>query len=137
MPIILASVIVGCGRDDGGASAEPSTRAGTPTKNAAPPARTPRTARGRELVMQTGCFACHQVGRAGHDGPGPELSSIGERMPASAIARSLVAPTRPMPSYRELPEADRRAIVAYLVTLRGPDRGPRSKRIRGKNIRER
>lgn len=135
LPLLaLAAVAAACGGDR---DAEPprTTAAPRPTTNAAPPARGERARRGRQLVAQAGCLACHQIGRAGNDGPGPELSSIGYRLPASAIARTLVAPTAPMPSFADLPRADRAAIVAYLVTLRGPDRGERSKRIRGSNER--
>ena len=108
----MSVLAAGCGGSDGGERARPTT-------NAAPPAESARGERGRQLVTQSGCFACHRIGRAGSDGPGPELTSVGKRLPASVIARTLVAPKRPMPSFRDLPAEDRRAIVEYLTTLRG------------------
>jgi menaquinol-cytochrome c reductase cytochrome b/c subunit len=54
---------------------------------------------GRAVVAQSGCEACHKLGAYGNDGPGPELTNIGSRVPASGIARTLVNPTEPMPSY--------------------------------------
>ena len=127
---LVVVVLAACGGAE-----EPDPPRPAPRADAAPPAGDERSARGRRLVASAGCLACHQIGRAGHDGPGPELSSVGYRLPPSAISRTLVEPTAPMPSYAELPEADRAAIVAYLVTLRGPDRGERSTQIRGSNER--
>ena len=43
---------------------------------------------------------------------------MGERIPASEIARVLVDPEPPMPSFTSLPREDRAAIVAYLSSLR-------------------
>lgn len=115
---VATAVLAGCGSgDDGGSSGGPE-----PTPNAAPPASGAQAQRGRRLVTETGCLACHRIGEAGNDGVGPELSSVGARMPRSAIARSLVAPSKPMPSYEDLPAEDREAIVTYLAGLRGPDR---------------
>jgi mono/diheme cytochrome c family protein len=54
---------------------------------------------GRSVVAQDGCEACHKIGDNGNDGPGPELTQIGSRIPAQGIARTLVNPTEPMPSY--------------------------------------
>ena len=54
---------------------------------------------GRSVVAQDGCEACHKIGDNGNDGPGPELTQIGSRIPPQGIARTLVNPTQPMPSY--------------------------------------
>ncbi len=47
-------------------------------------------------------MACHKIGENGNDGPGPELTEIGARLPAQAIARTLINPTSPMPSFTSL-----------------------------------
>jgi len=73
---------------------------------------------GREVAAQAGCLACHMFGHNGNDGPGPELTEIGERVPRQALARTLVNPTAPMPSYRDLPEEKREALVDFLANLR-------------------
>ena len=73
--------------------------------------------RGRLLVAQTGCLACHRFGEEGNDAPGPDLTAVGQRMPASAIRRTLVEPTQPRPSFRDLPGEDLDALVEYLAGL--------------------
>jgi menaquinol-cytochrome c reductase cytochrome b/c subunit len=73
---------------------------------------------GRSVVAQDGCEACHKLGSYGNDGPGPELTQIGSRLPAPAIARTLVNPTQPMPSYGNLPPKQFSAVVAFLSSLR-------------------
>jgi menaquinol-cytochrome c reductase cytochrome b/c subunit len=57
---------------------------------------------GKEVVPQSGCLACHKIGDNGNDGPGPPLTNIGARLPKQAIARTLVNPTAPMPSFQRL-----------------------------------
>ena len=57
---------------------------------------------GKQVVAQSGCLACHKIGDNGNDGPGPELTNIGARLPEQAIARTLVNPTAPMPSFKAL-----------------------------------
>ena len=54
---------------------------------------------GRRSRTSPGCGACHKFGEAGNAGPGPDLTKIGARLPAQAIARTLRNPTAPMPSY--------------------------------------
>ena len=76
---------------------------------------------GRTVVSQSGCEACHKIGDNGNDGPGPELTNIGNRLPAGAIARTLVNPTEPMPSYGGkggLPAKQFDAVVAFLADLK-------------------
>jgi menaquinol-cytochrome c reductase cytochrome b/c subunit len=74
---------------------------------------------GKQGVAQSGCLACHKIEENGNDGPGPPLTEIGERLPRQAIARTLVNPTAPMPSYRSLPPEQFDNIVAFLSMLRG------------------
>jgi ubiquinol-cytochrome c reductase cytochrome b subunit/menaquinol-cytochrome c reductase cytochrome b/c subunit len=73
---------------------------------------------GRAVVAQSGCEACHKLGGYGNDGPGPELTTIGSRIPAQGIARTLVNPTQPMPSFAKLPPKQFNAVVAFLSDLR-------------------
>jgi mono/diheme cytochrome c family protein len=73
---------------------------------------------GREVAAQAGCLACHKFGHNGNDGPGPHLTEIGARLPRQAIERTLVNPTAPMPSYADLPEEKRAALVEFLAQLR-------------------
>jgi menaquinol-cytochrome c reductase cytochrome b/c subunit len=74
---------------------------------------------GKQVTAQSGCLACHKIEENGNDGPGPPLTEIGERLPRQAIARTLVNPTAPMPSYRSLPPEQFDNIVAFLSMLRG------------------
>ena len=73
---------------------------------------------GRSVVAQSGCEACHKIGGNGNDGPGPELTTIGSRLPADAIARTLVNPTEPMPSFAALPAKQFDDAVAFLSALK-------------------
>jgi menaquinol-cytochrome c reductase cytochrome b/c subunit len=59
---------------------------------------------GRLVVAQSGCEGCHKIGENGNDGPGPELTEIGDRVGPASIARTLVNPTAPMPSFAKLQE---------------------------------
>jgi menaquinol-cytochrome c reductase cytochrome b/c subunit len=73
---------------------------------------------GRAVVAQSGCLACHKLGENGNDGPGPNLSDIADRLPATAIARTLVNPTAPMPTFKNLPPNKFKAAVAFLSQLK-------------------
>ena len=73
---------------------------------------------GRLAVAQTGCEACHTIGGNGNVGPGPPLTNIGSRLPSGGIARTLVNPTAPMPSFKNLPAKKFNAIVDFLSTLK-------------------
>jgi quinol---cytochrome c reductase cytochrome c subunit, bacillus type len=73
---------------------------------------------GKLGVAQSGCLSCHKIGENGNDGPGPNLSHIGARLPRQGIARTLVNPTAPMPSFKNLPPQKFNAIVAFLSQLR-------------------
>ena len=70
------------------------------------------------MVAQSGCLACHKIGENGNDGPGPQLTNIGGRLPRQAIARTLVNPTAPMPSFKNLPPKKFNAVVAFLTQLK-------------------
>jgi len=73
---------------------------------------------GRLAVAQSGCEGCHKIGDNGNSGPGPNLTHIGSRLPPSAIARTLVNPTAPMPSFKNLPANKFNDIVVFLSANR-------------------
>ena len=73
---------------------------------------------GRLVVAQSGCEACHKIGENGNLGPGPPLTNIASRIPRQAIARTLVNPTAPMPSFKNLPAKKFDAVVNFLATLK-------------------
>jgi menaquinol-cytochrome c reductase cytochrome b/c subunit len=74
---------------------------------------------GKLVTAQSGCLACHKIGENGNDGPGPELTDIGEKLYPAAIERTLDNPTAPMPSYRNLPAEKKEALVQFLSQLKG------------------
>jgi menaquinol-cytochrome c reductase cytochrome b/c subunit len=73
---------------------------------------------GKLAVAQSGCLSCHKIGDNGNDGPGPNLTHVGSRLPSQGIARTLVNPTAPMPSFKTLPPQKFNAIVAFLSQLK-------------------
>jgi len=73
---------------------------------------------GKLVVAQSGCLACHKIGDNGNNGPGPNLTHIAARLPRQGIARTLVNPTAPMPSFKNLPPAKFEAIVNFLAQLK-------------------
>jgi menaquinol-cytochrome c reductase cytochrome b/c subunit len=73
---------------------------------------------GRLVVAQSGCLACHKLGDNGNSGPGPELTHIGARLPRLGIARTLVNPTAPMPSFKNLPPKKFDAAIFFLSELK-------------------
>ena len=78
---------------------------------------------GKQVVAQSGCLACHKIGENGNDGPGPPLTSIGQRLPRQAIERTLINPTAPMPSFRDLPQEQFDTMVEFLAMLRESEEG--------------
>jgi mono/diheme cytochrome c family protein len=118
LAVTLSLALAGCGGggDDGDGDA---TRAGTVTAaRTRPSASTAQLAAGQRAVTAAGCLACHQIAGQGQSGPGSNLDGIGDRMPPSAIGRSLVNSPAPMPSFEDLPKDRFDAIVAYLASLR-------------------
>jgi menaquinol-cytochrome c reductase cytochrome b/c subunit len=61
----------------------------------------PQLERGKEVVASSGCLGCHKIGENGNT-LGPNLTLIGDRLGKDAIARTLINPTPPMPSYQTL-----------------------------------
>jgi menaquinol-cytochrome c reductase cytochrome b/c subunit len=77
--------------------------------------------KGRLVVAQSGCTACHKIGDNGNDGPGPQLTHIGNILPPSAIAQTLRNPTAPMPSFQGLAQtqpAKFKSLVFFLSNLK-------------------
>ena len=74
---------------------------------------------GKQVTAQSGCLACHKIGENGNDGPGPPLTDVGERLPRQAIARTLINPTAPMPSYADLDPEQLEIMVGFLADLKG------------------
>jgi quinol-cytochrome oxidoreductase complex cytochrome b subunit len=77
----------------------------------------PQFESGKQIAAQAGCLACHKFEHNGNDGPGPELTHIGEKLPREAIARTLINPTSPMPSYRDLDQRKFDDLVDFLASL--------------------
>jgi menaquinol-cytochrome c reductase cytochrome b/c subunit len=73
---------------------------------------------GKLVAAQSGCLACHKFGENGNDGPGPNLSKIGARLPKEAIARTLRNPTSPMPPYGNLPPEKFMSLVNFLAQMK-------------------
>jgi menaquinol-cytochrome c reductase cytochrome b/c subunit len=73
---------------------------------------------GKLVAAQSGCLACHKFGENGNDGPGPNLTKIGGRLPKEAIARTLRDPTTPMPPYGNLPPEKFTALVNFLSQMK-------------------
>jgi mono/diheme cytochrome c family protein len=104
---LLALAIAGCG--DGGSSGEGAVEADLPGD---------ADSRGAQLVTASGCLGCHKLAEAGNSGPGPNLTQIGGSLSQEEIAEVLVDPQPPMPSFENLPDDDRAAIVEYLSALK-------------------
>jgi quinol-cytochrome oxidoreductase complex cytochrome b subunit len=78
----------------------------------------PQYQAGKLVAAQSGCLACHKIGENGNDGPGPHLTTIADKLPKAAIRRTLENPTAPMPSFRNMPENKKTALVNFLATLK-------------------
>jgi menaquinol-cytochrome c reductase cytochrome b/c subunit len=77
--------------------------------------------KGRLVAAQSGCLACHKIGENGNDGPGPQLTHVGSRVPEAAIAQTLRNPTAPMPSFARLARTQPekfKALVSFLGQLK-------------------
>ena len=83
----------------------------------------PQYEEGKEITASSGCLGCHKIGENGNT-LGPNLTQIGTRLGPDAIARTLVNPTSPMPSYQSLlddnPEQFDK-LVNYVASLKGEE----------------
>jgi ubiquinol-cytochrome c reductase cytochrome b subunit/menaquinol-cytochrome c reductase cytochrome b/c subunit len=76
---------------------------------------------GRDVAASSGCLGCHKIGENGNAGPGPPLTKVGARLPRQAIARTLINPTPPMPTYARLRQQNPKQfndLVNFLSSLR-------------------
>jgi menaquinol-cytochrome c reductase cytochrome b/c subunit len=73
---------------------------------------------GRKVTAQSGCLACHRIGDAGNNGPGADLTHTGSVLTSAGLARAILNPTAPMPSFSHMPAAKLRALVIFLSLLR-------------------
>jgi menaquinol-cytochrome c reductase cytochrome b/c subunit len=80
----------------------------------------PGMEKGQAVAASSGCLGCHKIGENGNT-LGPNLTEIGDKLGQEAIARTLVNPTSPMPSYDQLrtdnPEQFDQ-LVKYIASLR-------------------
>lgn len=112
--MIAVATVAGCGSDG---SSKPSGTSRPVDVNGAegvPHHETP----GAQVLLRSGCLACHRVGSSGNDGPGSNLTHVGAKRDADSIRRMLIDPVDPMPSFRSLPREDLRVLVEYLSDLR-------------------
>src|SRR4051794_27589075 len=72
---------------------------------------------GKEVVQQSGCLSCHKLGENGNNGPGPELTHIGDRIPQAAIIRSMQIGPGIMPSYKDLTPQKQQDAAEFLASL--------------------
>jgi mono/diheme cytochrome c family protein len=77
----------------------------------------PQYEAGKEVVAGSGCLACHKIGENGNNGPGPELTHIGARIPRAAIIRSVEIGPGIMPSFRDLPPKKINEMADFLASL--------------------
>jgi ubiquinol-cytochrome c reductase cytochrome b subunit/menaquinol-cytochrome c reductase cytochrome b/c subunit len=76
---------------------------------------------GRAVAASAGCLGCHKIGENGNAGPGPPLTKVGQRLARQAIARTLINPTPPMPTYSRLKAEDPKQfndLVNFLSSLK-------------------
>ena len=75
---------------------------------------------GKRLFTEQGCYGCHTVGKAGTP-IANDLSKVGAKYPESYLRQWLREPKEQKPRAHmpkiEMPEADARAIAAYLASL--------------------
>jgi menaquinol-cytochrome c reductase cytochrome b/c subunit len=95
--------------------------AGAPTEISL--ATAPQYEEGKEITASAGCLGCHKIGENGGT-LGPNLTEIGDKLGKDAIARTLINPTPPMPSFRTLqqehPEQFNK-LVQYVASLKSED----------------
>ena len=84
-------------------------------------ATSPQYEEGQKVTASSGCLGCHKIGENGNT-LGPNLTEIGARLGKDAIARTLVNPTSPMPSYESLRDENPKQfneLVEYVASLKG------------------
>jgi menaquinol-cytochrome c reductase cytochrome b/c subunit len=84
-------------------------------------ATAPGYEKGKDVTAASGCLACHKIGENG-GALGPDLTEVGTRLGPQAIARTLVNPTAPMPSFQSLRDENPEQfdqLVEYVASLKG------------------
>jgi menaquinol-cytochrome c reductase cytochrome b/c subunit len=102
--------------------------AGSPTEielevKAADPKEKAVLEEGKAVTASSGCLGCHKIGENGNT-LGPNLTTIGDRLGQDAIARTLVNPTSPMPSYKILRDSNPKQfdeLVRYVSSLKSEE----------------
>jgi menaquinol-cytochrome c reductase cytochrome b/c subunit len=82
--------------------------------------------RGADVLAASGCLGCHKIGENGNT-LGPDLTEIGDRLGRDAIARTLVNPTAPMPSYQSLRDEEPKQfdeLVSFVASLKEDNEEP-------------
>jgi len=80
----------------------------------------PQYQAGADVAASSGCLGCHKIGHNGNT-LGPDLTHIGDVVGRDAIARTLVNPTSPMPSYQSLRDNEPKQfdeLVAFIASLK-------------------
>jgi menaquinol-cytochrome c reductase cytochrome b/c subunit len=83
----------------------------------------PQLEEGQEVAASSGCLGCHKIGENGNT-LGPSLTEIGDKLGRDAIARTLVNPTSPMPSYDQLRQENPEQfdqLVRYIASLKSEE----------------
>lgn len=73
---------------------------------------------GARITVETGCLACHQIGKVGKTSPGPRLTHIGSLLNKRRLREALLNPKEPMPAFRRLAQWKLHAIVRFLALMR-------------------
>ena len=77
--------------------------------------------RGKGLFTEQGCYGCHMIGRMGTP-IANDLSQVGSKYPEDYLRQWLHEPQQQKPRAHmpkiEMAEADARALVAYLASLK-------------------
>jgi mono/diheme cytochrome c family protein len=90
----------------------------------------PQYEEGAAVAASSGCLGCHKIGHNGNT-LGPPLTDVGDRLGRDAIARTLMNPTAPMPSYSKLREENPEQfdqLVEFIASLKkekAPSQGTR------------
>jgi len=79
------------------------------------------TSRGNSLYI-THCAACHGMDRKGSQGQFPSLVHIGQSFSADQIDSLLKSGRGRMPSFQQLPEYTRQAIIGFLLHAETPEK---------------
>lgn len=73
-----------------------------------------------QALYAANCANCHGLDRRGNAGAFPPLTDIGKKLNALRIDTLLRNGKGTMPSFRHLPEAERQALIAYLLDEKPP-----------------